>query len=70
MSNGDVVCRVYATIREVADSRSKTVCANNARIESVYRSSTYRVEVRILTSQTLNKPNYFLLKYEGEYILQ
>ena len=62
----DGVCRVYATIREVADSRSTTVCATHVRVRNVYISSTHRVEVRILNSQTAASPSFFLLKYEGK----
>jgi hypothetical protein len=59
--------QVYATIKEVATSKTHTVCAANKRQSHAYTSQTRAIELRIVTGKPGGpEKNEFIFNYTCE----
>lgn len=65
-----VYCQQYARVEETDAARATLVCGGEGRVRNVYLSVTNRVEVHVMNRRVHGKPQYFLIKYQGEFIIQ
>ena len=72
INSEDFECVVYATIKDISNGMTHTVCGGgNRRIVPAFISSSNVIEIR-LTGKSIRQENnegHYLLKYSGQRIL-
>ena len=64
---GQVICMVYAIIKESSGGQTRTVCGGKSRETNIYSSVTNSVEVRIISKRTSGEDDFkFMLYYNGK----